>query len=371
MIIVQLPFSVPSILAVGGEVKNTFCLAREQTAWMSQPNGDMDFLETVRRFEASLDDMQACTGVIPEVIACDLHPGYRSTRWAEAAAVGKLPLVKVQHHHAHIAAVMAEHGLSADARVIGIALDGTGYGTDGAIWGGEMLLAGYQAFTRVAHLRYAPLAGGDAAVRKPYRMALAHLWAAGVDWDADLPPTQVCSATELGILRRQLERGINTVPTSSVGRLFDAVAALIDIRQVVDYEAQAAIELERCAAPTEDTPYAFGIDETGETVVIDAAPVLRAIIFDWRAGTPAPQLAAWFHGAVAEAFVSAALLVRQRTKINIVALSGGVFQNALLLNAARQKFAKQGFEVLTHQQVSPNDSGIALGQAAVAGSLNT
>jgi hydrogenase maturation protein HypF len=261
---------------------------------------------------------------------------------------------------------MAEHGLKPNAQVIGLALDGTGYGTDGAIWGGEVLVAGYAGFTRAAHLRYAPLPGGDAAIRKPYRLALAHLWAAGIAWDNDLPPVQACSETERGVLVRQMERNINTVSTSSMGRLFDAVAALVGVRQVVEYEAQAAIELEKCAAPETETPYAFGIESSGEPIQIDPAPLFRALVDDWRKGAPTAQLSAWFHLAVAEALASVAVTLRERTGINTAALSGGVFQNRLLLAATCQRLDKAGFEVLTHEKVSPSDSGIALGQAAAA-----
>lgn len=363
----RLPFAVRPLLAVGGELKNAFCLARDQSAWMSDLNGDMDTIESLARFESSLADLQSQTGIMPERVACDLHPGYRSTRWATVyTQTHGLPLIKVQHHHAHIAAVMAEHGLSADAQVIGLSLDGTGYGTDGAIWGGEVLVAEYGGFTRAAHLKYAPLPGGDAAIRKPYRVALAHLWAAGISWDGDLPPVQACSETERGVLIRQMERRINTVQTSSMGRLFDAVAALVGVRQSVEYEAQAAIELEKCAAPATETPYAFGIDPAGDPIQIDPAPLLRGLIADWRGGTSQSQLSVWFHLAVADALVSVAVILRERTGINIVGLSGGVFQNRLLLTATREKLAGVGFEVLIHEKVSPSDSGIALGQAAIA-----
>ncbi len=251
--------------------------------------------------------------------------------------------------------------------MIGISLDGTGYGTDGAIWGGEILLADYRAFTRAAHLAYAPLPGGDVAVRKPYRVALAHLWAAGIPWDDDLPPVRACSETERRILLRQVERHINTVPTSSMGRLFDAVSALIGLRQVVEFEAQAAIELQGCAAPVDDTPYAFRIDAEGESLVIDPAPrIARAMIADWRAGVEPSLLSGWFHLAVARAMIVVAQIIRDQTQVNVAALSGGVFQNALLLGDVQQGLAAEGFTVLTHHAVPPSDAGIALGQAVIA-----
>ncbi|MCB0182518.1 MAG: carbamoyltransferase HypF, partial [Anaerolineae bacterium] len=199
----------------------------------------MENLETLDAFARAVDHMQAIFRITPTAVACDLHPGYLSTRWAHATA-GERPVIAVQHHHAHIAAVMAEHGLDGSTPVIGFAFDGTGYGRDGAIWGGELLVADYHDFIRVAHLAYVPLPGGDAAVKRPYRIALAHLHAAGVPWAAGLPPVDAATEVERGVLMRQLETGFNTVPTSSMGRLFDAVAALAGVRQTVTYEGQAA-----------------------------------------------------------------------------------------------------------------------------------
>jgi hydrogenase maturation protein HypF len=212
---VKLPFSVPPVLAVGGELKNTFCLAHDKHAFMSQHLGDMENLETLQAFERSFEQMSDIFSIKPQAIACDLHPDYLTTRWAMTyAAQHNLPLRPVQHHHAHIAAVMAEH--SVDETVLGISFDGTGYGTDRAIWGGEVLKADYRGFERLAHLLYVPLAGGDVSIKKPYRIALAHLWAAGIAWDEDLPPVQACPKVEREILRQQLERSLNTVPTSSM-----------------------------------------------------------------------------------------------------------------------------------------------------------
>lgn len=367
MIELDLPYAARPLLAVGGELKNAFCLARDRFAWLSPPNGDMEYIESQARFEASLGEMQARYKITPEAIACDLHPGYHSARWAIAAAETQgVPLVKVQHHHAHVAAVMAEHGLGANRQVIGIALDGTGYGTDGCIWGGEVLVADYRTFTRAAQLKYVPLPGGDSAVRKPYRMALAHLWAAGIPWDDDLPPIKACSDAERRVLLRQLERRLNTVPTSSMGRLFDAVAALIGLRQSVEFEGQAAIELESCATGTTRAPYAFAISGDEWPLQIDPAPLLRALIADLRAGIPLPILSGGFHAAVARALISAAETIRSRTGINSAALSGGVFQNLRLLHSVQGGLEKRGFAVYTHQRLSPNDSSLALGQAAVA-----
>lgn len=360
---IALPFAVPPLLGVGGELKNALCLADRQRAFMSQHIGDMQNIETLSAFETAFDHLRKLFRIAPECIACDLHPNYLSTRWAQTyAQAHDLPLLLVQHHHAHIAALMAEQQLLSDAQVIGVCFDGTGYGTDGAIWGGEVLLAGYAGFDRAAHLAYVPLAGGDLSVKKPYRMALAHLYAAGIAWDDDLPPVRVCPPPEQRILCQQLEQGINTVPTSSMGRLFDAVAALIGLRQMVSYEAQAAIALEGAATTLSESPYRF--EQRGD--IIDPAPLLRAIITDLRAGVSPAVIAGRFHAATADLVVTTAIRWRAQTGINQVALSGGVFQNALLLSLCKVKLTAQGFDLLTHGRVPPNDGGIALGQIAIA-----
>ena len=241
-----LPVGVPATLAVGADLKNTCAVGEGGYAWLSQHIGDMDDLATLDAFAESEAHLERLVGVQPERVVADAHPGYRSTRWAQRHAAGR-PVHTVQHHHAHVAAVMAEHGLDGREQVIGFAFDGTGYGTDGAVWGGELLVADYKGFRRVAHLGYVPLPGGDASVHRPYRMALAHLAAAGLPWDDDLAPVQACPADERAVLTHQLASGFGAVPTSSMGRLFDAVASLAGVRHVVDYEAEAAIELEGLA----------------------------------------------------------------------------------------------------------------------------
>jgi hydrogenase maturation protein HypF len=357
---VKLPLTLPPTLAVGGELKSTFCLTRDDYAFMSQHIGDMENLETLEAFDQAVRHFKHLFRVEPELIACDLHPGYLSTRWAQEHANG-LPLLPVQHHHAHIAAVMAEHQLQGQEPVIGFSFDGTGYGTDGAIWGGEVFIADYRGFERVAHLSYTPLAGGDAAVKRPYRQALAQLWAAGVPWDERLPCVAACSEIERRVIQRQLETGFNTVPTSSLGRLFDAVASLAGVRQVVTYEAQAAIEFEALAASGFDTAYRFDFNGT----VFSAAPLIQAVAADVLAGTPIPVMAAKFHHAVAEVMLQLSLHLRRQTGLNRVALSGGVFQNTTLLELATQRLQAQNFTVLTHRRVPPNDGGLALGQAMI------
>jgi hydrogenase maturation protein HypF len=356
---VKLPFTVPPMLAVGGELKATFCLAREDYAFMSQHIGDMENLETLRAFERAVEHFQALFRCQPRGLVSDLHPRYLSSHWAKEHANG-LPHIQVQHHHAHIAAVMAENGYAGDAPVIGFSLDGTGYGTDGAIWGGEVLLADYVDFERAAHLAYVPLPGGDAAVKRPYRVALAHLQAAGVEWQDDLPPLAACPPEERRILAHQLRTGLQTVPTSSFGRLFDAVAALCGVRQTVTYEAQAAIELEALAAD-ESEAYAF---ELGEST-FSAAPVIRAIVADVRAKVPVASIASRFHNSVAELILNLSQRLRRTHGLNVVALSGGVFQNVTLLTRTLKRLHAHNFQTLTHRLVPPNDGGLALGQAVI------
>jgi hydrogenase maturation protein HypF len=366
---VPMPFDIRPTLAMGGEIKNTFCLASGGHAWVSQHVGDMGSLETLTAFERSTQQFADMYGVDPERMVADAHPGYHTRAWAEDHALGAVDLV--HHHHAHIAAVMVEHAVPPGERVLGFAFDGTGYGTDGAIWGGEVLVAGYDGFERSAHLRYIALPGGDATVRKPSRAALAHLWAAGIEWAPDLPPVQNSTAEELTVLRRQLERNLQCVPASSMGRLFDAVSSLLGVRHIASYEAQAAIELEHLAhasmahdGVTEGSqPYRFA--SAGDE--IDAGPVLQAMVEDLRRGEPSGPIAAGFHMAVAELIADTADRLRGTTGIERVALSGGVFQNVLLVRLTRAALAARQLQVLTHRLVPPNDGGLALGQVAVAG----
>jgi hydrogenase maturation protein HypF len=357
---IALPVSVPPTLAVGADLKNTMAVADGKYAWLSQHIGDMDDLATLSAFDAAQQHLQELTAVHPEVLVADAHPLYRSTTWAHRNSAGR-PVHTVQHHHAHIAAVMAEHGLDGSQQVLGFAFDGTGYGADEAIWGGEVLLANYKGCQRLAQLSYVPLAGGDISVLRPYRMALAHLWAAGLAWEPDLPPVAACPADERRALRRQLETGFGCAPSSSMGRLFDAVAALIDVRQVVAYEAQAAIELEGLSRGTNcgESSYAFDVRER----LIDPIPVIQAVVRDQRDGVPAALIGARFHDAVANLIVD--LAVRERDASQLVALSGGVFQNALLLRLTLKGLRAKGIRAITHRAVPPNDGGVALGQLMV------
>lgn len=360
---VALPVPVPPTLAVGGDLKNTFAVAEGGYAWLGQHIGDMDDLATQSAFEAAFDHLSALVDVEPAVIVADSHPRYRSAAWAVRRAAGR-PVRHAQHHHAHIAAVMAEYGLDGTSPVLGFAFDGTGYGPDGTVWGGEVMVADYKGYRRVAHLEDVPLAGGDVSVLRPYRMALAHLWAAGLPWDEDLAPVRACPVAEQRVLRHQLETGLACVPTSSMGRLFDAVAALIDVRQRVDYEAQAAIELEGLARDRESAGgrYTFHVRPETASRVIDPAPVLASIVADLRAGESIGVIGAGFHRAVADLIVDIAV----GEKMPTVALSGGVFQNAMLLRMAANGLRGAGFDVITHRRVPPNDGGLALGQLLIA-----
>jgi hydrogenase maturation protein HypF len=361
----RLPAPVAPMLAVGGELKNTFCLASGLDAWMSQHIGDMGSPETLAAFERSTGQFGDMYQVEPQRLAADRHPGYHTRNWAEGRAADRqIPLSLVQHHHAHVAAVMAEHGVPATDQVLGFAFDGTGYGPDGAIWGGEVLLAGYRHFTRVAHLGYVPLPGGDATIRRPSRAALAHLWAAGIEWAPDLAPVQATDDAELVALGRQLERQVQCVPTSSMGRLFDAVSSLLGVRHRVSYEAQAAIELETQAEAHLGAARSYRFGRQGD--VIDPGGVITAIVEDLRAGVAPGAVAAGFHVAVARLVGELAAEIAGPIGLSRAALTGGVFQNVLLLRLARAELQGRGFEVLTHRIVPPNDGGLALGQVVVA-----
>ncbi|RSM95082.1 carbamoyltransferase HypF [Streptomyces sp. WAC 01325] len=362
-----LPLSVRPALATGGDLKNAFCLGEGRQAWLSAHIGDMDDLATQGAFERAVEQLESITGVRPLNLACDRHPGYRSARWADRNAAGRT-VVRVQHHHAHIAAAMAEHSLDGTRPVIGVAFDGTGHGDDGAVWGGEFLLADYAGFTRFGHLAYVPLPGGDTAVRRPYRMALAQLRAAGLDWSGDLPCTAACPPDELRLFQRQLERDLNCVPTSSMGRLFDAVSSLAGVCHRAGYEAQAAVELEAAAleAPADDTAaYAFALGD-GEPVRADSAPVITAIVRDLREGHTAATVAARFHRGVAGLVHALCRRARERHGLDTVALTGGVFANTLLSSACAAALRQDGFTVLRHRRVPPGDGGLALGQLMVA-----
>jgi hydrogenase maturation protein HypF len=321
----------------------------------------MENYETLRSFEQGVEHFERLFRVKPEAIACDLHPNYLASIYAlERAQRENLLTVEVQHHHAHIAACMAEHGLNEP--VIGVSFDGTGYGEDGAIWGGEFLVGDYKSFQRAAHLEYFPLPGGDAAIRKPARTALALLWSLGLEWDERLDSVAEFSAEDLVVLNAQLERKINTPMTSSMGRLFDAAAALAGVRQKVNYEGQAAIEFEAVADPAEVGVYAFGV-ESGK---VGVRGVVEALVKDAAAGIPIQKISARFHNGLAESVRETVAKISLETGIHTVVLSGGVWQNITLLGRALSLLKKDGFKVYIHREVPTNDGGLSLGQAAIA-----
>ena len=360
---IPVPLHAPrhSVLAVGAELKNTFCVTSLTHAWVSQHIGDMGNLETLTAFAHGVEQFSRFYDVRPDLVAADAHPAYLSSKWARTHHRERL--VEVQHHHAHIAAVMAEHGCDPADPVIGFAFDGTGYGTDGTIWGGEVLVATASQAERALHLADVLLPGGDAAVQHPARVALAHLYAADIVWAPELAPVGALTATEIALLRQQLDRGVACVLTSSMGRLFDAVASLIGLRHTISYEAQAAIDLENVAATaTRPRPYRFAIgDET-----IDPAPVLSEIIADLGLGVAVADIAGGFHLAVANLVLVAAQRLRAQLAVDAVVLSGGVFQNVFLTEHCVAGLRADGFDVLTHHLVPPNDGGLALGQAYIA-----
>jgi hydrogenase maturation protein HypF len=371
---VPLPFDSPPLLAVGGHLKNVFALARGRFAYQSQHLGDLENVTGLDFFREALEHLMQTFEIEPEAVAHDLHPGYLSTSWAkEWAAERNLPLIAVQHHHAHIAACMAEHSL--EGPVIGLSLDGTGYGTDGRIWGGEVLIVRLDGFERFAHLDYVPMPGGEAAIKEPWRMALGALHAAGFDVESEQMLALLgAERNEAHVLKRMIERKINSPMTSSLGRLFDAVGAVVQGRRAMDYEAQAAIELEGIAVSERDRfeqgDYVPELHEADEgsacEAVIRTGKMWKAVLADLWRGVPASHISARFHAGVAEGFINAAANARIDTSINVVALSGGCLHNRRLARLLRTGLEEEGFQVLQHRNVSPGDGGLSYGQTVVA-----
>lgn len=361
-----LPFRAKQILACGAELKNTFCLTKDEHAFLSQHIGDMENEETLEHFENTIKLYQRLFRIQPEVIAHDAHPDYLATRYAlRLASELGLSRVPVQHHHAHIVSCLVDN--KARGPVIGVAFDGTGYGSDGKIWGGEFLVADYQNFQRVGHLEYVPMPGGEVAIRKPYRMALGYIYSLlGEDFSLEGLPFQI-SPSELEVIKQQLRRGVNCPLTSSAGRLFDVISALAGVRGQIDYEAQAAIELEMQAPDGVSNlePYPFSIVGEGGVWVVRLKDLILAVIDEVRKRTPVPEISLRFHQTMAGIITQMCQLVSRDTGIKQVALSGGVFQNRLLLRLVRESL-EEGFDVLSHHLVPCNDGGISLGQAVIA-----
>jgi len=356
-----------TILGVGAQDKNTFCLAWDQTAVLSQHIGDLDSSETFDYYRLAIDHLAGLCQHRPSLVAHDLHPEYLSSRYArDLAGVRRFG---VQHHHAHIAACLAEH--SRRGPCLGLAFDGTGYGPDGTIWGGELLLAELGGYRRLGHLRPVVLPGGEAAIRQPARMAFAYLQAAFGEAAGDKAAALGLQLPPLAaqILRRQVSTGWQSPLTTSVGRLFDALAAALDICRQRTYEGQPALELEMAAESGGDGCYEVAVLKNEDGLLIDNIGLFRQAVADYLKGTPRESVAARFHASLAQAAASLCMTAREQTGLNLVALSGGVWQNSLLLSRCLALLTEAGFEVLTHRQVPPNDGGIALGQVAVAAVL--
>ena len=353
------------VLACGAQQKNTLCLTRAGFALPSQHLGDLENFETVRFFEETLERMSRLFHVQPTAVAHDLHPGYLSTQFA--LRMEGLRRIGVQHHHAHIASCMAEHRL--EDRVIGVAWDGTGFGTDGTIWGGEFLAADYLGFDRCARLRPVLLAGADAGVREPWRVARSYLLDAFGEIPAESRWAEMAMPERLRVVDTMLLKHVNTIPTSSAGRLFDAVASLVGLRHSVSFEGQAAMMLEAAAdaAAGERTerPYAFAL-AGASPVEMDLRPMIRGIVDDLRQGESQAKIAARFHATLVEAIAAICGRMRDELRLERICLSGGCFQNALLLEGCLRRLRGDGFAVFAHREVPANDGGISLGQAAIA-----
>jgi hydrogenase maturation protein HypF len=376
---IRLPFKVKQVLGCGAEEKNTFCLTRDNYAFVSQHIGDMENMETLQHFENTLSLYKRLFHIELEIVAHDLHPDYLTTKYARELGYPDTKLVPVQHHHAHIASCLSDNGL--EGPVIGVAFDGTGMGTDGNIWGGEFLVADYRDFRRAGHLEYLPLPGGSAAIKRPYRIAVGYILSllgkdklndviASVAKQSPTTSLRQVSEVEIEIIKRQIERRINSPLTSSMGRLFDAISALMGIRTEINYEGQAAVELEMAAYKEdyvhikEGYPYRIVEDEGMRIVRLD--DLLSAVIEDLHQGISKGLISVRFHNTVAQMINEMCRLIAYETGITQVALSGGVFQNRLLLRRTISLLEGRDSQVFTHRQVPCNDGGISLGQAVVA-----
>jgi hydrogenase maturation protein HypF len=354
---------VMPILACGAELKNTICLTKEDRAFLSQHIGDLENLATYEFFQLTIRHMKRILGISPEIIACDLHPDYMSTRYAmEQDRVEK---VRVQHHHAHIVSCMAENNLDGD--VIGLSFDGTGYGTDGAIWGGEILIADEGKFIRKAHMSYVPMPGGAAAIKEPWRMAVSYLHdALGQEFkNLRLPFLNKFDEKKIKIIEKMIEKKVNSPDTSSLGRFFDSIAAICGIRNTVHFEGQAAIELEMAAGEKTDEIYDYEWT-SGDVYRILPGPVIRGIVKDIENGFHICKISSKFHQTLVRLFSDLCETIRKETELKRIVLSGGVFQNSLLLTGLSETLEKKDFKVFTHRLVPANDGGISLGQAVVA-----
>jgi len=365
---IRLPFSLKPILACGAELKNTFCLTRDEYAFVSQHIGDMENLETLNHFQRTVDLYQRLFRIRPEIVAYDLHPEYLSTKYARRLAGDK---IGVQHHFAHMASCLAENGERGP--VIGLAFDGLGFGADGNLWGGEFLVGDYRSFERRAHFEYVPMPGGAAAIQNPWRMALSYLYTflGREGLMRHLPIFAQAKEEKIRVILRQIDRQINSPLTSSCGRLFDAVSALLELCVSVSYEGQAAVELEMIADPGEVGAYEFFVEEEEGKEIIRLKPMIEGILRDLEKATTHPVIAGKFHNTLVRIGVSTCQGIKRRGGPKKVALTGGVFQNRLLSEKMRVALEKAGFSVLLHRRVPCNDGGLSLGQAVIANFISS
>ena len=363
--VIHLSKKLPQVLALGSDLKNTFCITKDKNALISQHIGDLENVSTIEHYKHNIDHFCKFFTAKPEVIACDMHPDYFSTK--TAADFPNLPVVSVQHHHAHTASCMAENGL--DGNVIGISFDGTGYGTDGKIWGSEFMIASYKEFERFAHLEYIPIPGGERAIKYPGRMALSYLLNTfGKDLtNIDIEKLTGLDESEITAVEFQVNKAINAPFTSSMGRLFDSVSALLGICREVTYEGQAAIELESIAIDVDDS-YDYEINE-GKPSIISVSKMIEQIMEDLEKGVDKPYIAGKFHNTIANIVLNISIRIREATGLSSAVLSGGVFQNEILLKHVSKLLEEKQFEVFIHSKVPTNDGGISLGQAVIAGNI--
>ncbi|MGV7223461.1 MAG: carbamoyltransferase HypF [Nitrospinales bacterium] len=355
--------SLPQVLACGPELKNTICLTKDRKAFLSQHIGDLKNISTYTFFKSTIEHLKRVLGVDPQIVSHDLHPDYLSTRYARD--LHNVTKIAVQHHHAHIVSCMAENLI--DSPVIGLAFDGTGYGTDGKIWGGEILVTEYDKFERVAHLSYIPMPGGSSAIKEPWRMAVSYLYDAYKDklWDLNLSLFNQISEQKIKIVIEMISKNLNSPVTSSLGRLFDGVSGILGIRSYCNFEGQAAMELEMLGDENIQATYDYNWT-SGEVYRIELKPVICGIVEDIEKGIPCSIISGKFHRTIASMFSRLCIIVRKDRGINEVVLSGGVFQNSFLLTVMTQTLERQGFKVYSHLRIPTNDGGIALGQALVA-----
>ena len=357
--------NIPSVLAVGAELKNTVCITKANRAFLSQHVGDMENLETFEFYRLTIAHMKRILEINPEILAHDMHPDYLSSKFAKEQK--EIPTIAVQHHHAHIVSCLAENGL--EGPVIGLALDGTGFGSDRQIWGGEMLLADLSSFRRVAHLDYVAVPGGDAAIRSPWRVALSYLYKAYGEKLFDLPIEYVrrLEGQDAGVILQMIRKGVNSPMTSSCGRLFDAVSSLIGLKHEIAYEGQAAVELEMCQNLSEKGKYPWVMKKKEDKWVIHTSRIIRGVVEDIGNGVTRGRISRRFHHTLIEMFTGACLKLRDDKGIARVAMSGGAFQNVTLTTGLIHSLHSRGFKVYTNRLVPCNDGGLSLGQAVCAG----